>query len=60
MNLFNRIKTGVLECNYLKVKHCFELGAFTVTYKKASELKDDDIVIVLEKFGGNNDKTNNS
>lgn len=51
--------TGVLRCNSLLVRHNLEIGAFTATYKKASELKEDDIVLVLEKIGGEHGNADN-
>ena len=45
-----QLKVGQLECNSLKVKHNFELGRFTATYKRSDELTKDDVVLVLEKM----------
>ena len=45
-----KLKVGQLECNSLKVLHNFELGSFTATYKRAEELAEDDVVLVLEKM----------
>jgi hypothetical protein len=45
-----QLKVGQLECNSLKVKHNFELGSFTATYKLAEDLGADDVVLVLEKM----------
>lgn len=47
---FARLNVGQLESNGLKVKHNFELGSFTATYKRAEELGADDVVLVLEKM----------
>ena len=47
---FARLNVGQLESNSLKVKHNFELGSFTATYKRAEELAEDDVVLVLEKM----------
>ena len=45
-----QLKVGQLESNSLKVKHNFELGSFTATYKLAEDLGADDVVLVLEKM----------
>ena len=51
-----QLKVGQLECNSLKVKHNFELGSFTATYKPAEDLGADEFdmveisMIVEEEF----------
>lgn len=47
---FARLSVGQLECNSMKVKHNFELGSFTATYKRTEDLAEDDILLVLEKM----------
>lgn len=48
--VFDQLTAGQLESNSLKVNHNFELGSFTATYKRAEELANDDIVLVLEEM----------
>lgn len=47
---FAQLDVGQLECNSLQVKHNIEIGSFTATYKQVKDLKDDDVVLVLEKM----------
>ena len=45
-----QMNVGQLTCNALTVNHYFQLGSFLVRYDKLRDLKEDTIVMTLEKM----------
>ncbi len=45
-----QMNVGQLICNALTVNHYFQLGSFLVHYDKLRDLKEDTIVMTLEKM----------
>ena len=45
-----QMNIGQLSCNALTVNHYFQLGGFLVRYDRLKDLKDDTIVMTLEKM----------
>ena len=44
-----QMNVGQLTCNALTVNHYFQLGSFLVRYDKLKDLKEDTIIMTLER-----------